>query len=80
MVYFGQNVRWNHPGEIDMSADTAATAEWLDARYAAKLLGVPGARNVKRLVDEGLIKTRDLPGVRAKYLRADVERLAGAGK
>ena len=54
----------------------ALNSEWVDARKAAKILGVPGARNVHRLVRSGLIKTRDFPGVRAKFSRADVESLA----
>lgn len=62
-----------------MTAATAPDPEWVDARKAAKILGVPGARNVHRLVKRGLIKTRDLPGVRARFLLADVVRLAADG-
>lgn len=57
----------------------AHDSEWIDARSAAKILRVPGARNVHRLASMGKIKTRDLPGVRARFSRADVEHLASQG-
>jgi hypothetical protein len=49
---------------------------WIDATAAAKILEIPDRHNVPRIVAEGLITTRSLPHVRARYLRADVERLA----
>jgi hypothetical protein len=58
-----------------MSAAAVSNSEWIDARTAAKILGVPGARNVQRLAERGMITTRDLPGVRAIYSRVDVEGL-----
>jgi hypothetical protein len=53
-----------------------AKSEWVCGSEAARILGVAGRRNVAKLVQNGLIRDRDLPGVQAKYLRADVEALA----
>jgi len=57
-----------------------ATAErespWVDGAEACRLLDLPHVRNVDRLVREGLVRVRGLPGVRARFSRADVERLA----
>lgn len=52
-----------------------AEPEWIDASKAARLLSTNRAR-VVALAAEGLIATRSLPGVRARFLRADCERLA----
>ena len=51
-------------------------SEWVDASQAARLLGVPSARHVKRLAKLGMLSARHLPGVRRTYSRNDVERLA----
>jgi hypothetical protein len=79
MVLSERIVCFAHFGDFVMSAVNAPDSDWIDARTAAKILGVPGARNVLRLVRSRLIQTRNLPGVRAKYRRADVERLAAEG-
>lgn len=52
------------------------TPGWLGRSEAAAALGVSDPRAVDRLAGKGLIGVRDLPGVRARYSRADVERLA----
>ena len=49
---------------------------WIDGAEAARILFVPGRRNVQILAERGLIRVRDLPGTRARYSRGDVERLA----
>ena len=51
-------------------------AEWLDGVEAARVLDVPGPRNIRSLAARGFIGVRVIPGVRAKYRREDVERLA----
>ncbi len=50
--------------------------EWIDATMAAGLIGDVDARAVKRLAAAGRISVRELPGVRARFLRSDIERLA----
>jgi hypothetical protein len=52
---------------------TGDQGEWLERREAARRLAVPEGR-VKALAGRGLIRTRDLAGVRARYLAADVAR------
>jgi hypothetical protein len=83
IVPFERFVHLAHIGDFVMASASGAVAdlepEWVDARTAAKILRVPDARNVQRLVRAGRIKTRDLPGVRAIYSRADVEDLARDG-
>lgn len=79
MVTFERFAHSVHFGDSVMSAAIAPDPEWVDARKAAKILGVPGARNVNLLASRGLITTRDLPGVRARFLLADVERLVADG-
>lgn len=59
-----------------MSDAISPDPEWVDARKAAKMLGLPSVRNVRRLAERGLIKVRDRPGAGAEYVLADVERLA----
>lgn len=61
---------------VDAVATVQSGSAWLEGREAARLLDVPGPRNVAKLAARGLITKRDLPGVRARYSRADVERLA----
>jgi hypothetical protein len=79
MVAFERFAHSAHSGDFIMSAVSAPVPEWIDARRAAAILGVPDSRNVRRLVRDRWITVRDLPGVRARYLRADVERLAAEG-
>jgi len=52
-------------------------AEWLDAGAAAELLGVE-RRHIRRLARDGLLSVRRLPGVRPRYRRDEIERLAAA--
>ena len=49
---------------------------WIDAAEAARILDVPDIRSVERLARERLIGYRTLPGVKARFCRADVEALA----
>lgn len=46
--------------------------EWLDATAAARLAGTT-RQNIAKLAREGWITTREIPGVRNRYLRASVE-------
>lgn len=55
----------------------ATASEWIGGGAAARLLGCQ-PRTLTRLVEQGLIGRRALPGCRCRYLRADVERLARA--
>jgi hypothetical protein len=57
---------------------SASRSEWLDACEAARVLDVPGPRNIRSLAARGLIGIRSLPGVRSIYRRVDVERLAAS--
>ncbi len=52
---------------------------WVDGAKAARILQVPGRRNIVALAERGEIRTRDLPGVRARFCLPDVERLARVG-
>lgn len=81
MVSYERFANIAHFGDTAMTAAKANPPDplWVDARTAATMLGVPDGRNVLRLVQAGMITTRDLPGVRARYSRADVERLAAEG-
>ncbi len=55
---------------------TATLGEWVNARDGARIIGDVDSRFVKRLGEKGLITTRDLDGVRARFRRSDLERLA----
>jgi hypothetical protein len=55
--------------------ETAAKPEWIGPKQVAEILGLQ-AKNIPRLAAKGVITTRPLPGVRAIYLKSDVERLA----
>ena len=50
-------------------------SEWVTAAEAARLIGLPDSRAVRRLVSRGLIGERRLP-VRARFKRGDVLRVA----
>lgn len=52
------------------------TSDWIGPAQAARILGVPGVRTVKRLERLGVLPARKLPGVRGIYRLDDVERLA----
>lgn len=49
---------------------------WVDGPTAVAIVDVPDVRNVERLVAEGLVGVRRLPGVRARYRRDDLLALA----
>jgi hypothetical protein len=51
-------------------------SEWLTPGETRELLALPHTNNVARLVAKGMLSPRRLPGTRAKFRRADVERLA----
>jgi hypothetical protein len=62
--------------DVVSRADVARSpATWLNARQAAKLLECE-PRQVPKLAALGLIGVRELPGVKARFRRADVEALA----
>lgn len=54
----------------------ASEPTWVDGPTAVAILDVPDVRNVDRLVGEGLVGVRRLPGVRARYRRDDLIGLA----
>jgi hypothetical protein len=53
-----------------------ASATWVDGVTAMRILDVPSVKAVDRLVAEGLISVRKLPGIRQRYRRDDCEALA----
>jgi hypothetical protein len=57
-------------------ASAPAPDQWVDATAAAKLLPGVNRQAVARLAAKGLIRVRALPGIRARFCRADVERIA----
>jgi hypothetical protein len=48
---------------------------WVTAAAAGRILQGVDVRAIAKLAGAGLIGVRDLPGVRARYSRSDVERL-----
>jgi hypothetical protein len=49
----------------------------VDASEAARILGVP-RHSILKLVALGMLSASTLPGVRARYLREEVEALAAS--
>jgi excisionase family DNA binding protein len=53
---------------------TTVESDWISLSRARELTGV-GPMTLKRLIDEGLISVRKLPGGRPRLRRSDVETL-----
>lgn len=60
---------------MSVATAAAAPAEWIDCRAAARILNVT-PDNVRNLRKQGVLSSRELPGVRQKYRKDEVERLA----
>jgi hypothetical protein len=58
-----------------MSTIQQTEHRWMNRQRVAEALDVP-AGSVPALAAKGLIRTRDLPGIRAIYSAEDVARLA----
>lgn len=62
------------------TATEGRTDQWVDATTAAGIVGSgTQRRHVYQWAGQGVVRVRRIPGLRPKYNRADLERLARDG-
>lgn len=54
---------------------TCRRNDWIDATEACRVIDLPHPRNLDRLVAEGLLVKRTMPGTRLLYSRASAQTL-----
>jgi predicted site-specific integrase-resolvase len=58
------------------SRSDTGEGKWIDGRQASDILGGVTTEHINTFVKLGLLSVRDLPGVRKRFNRAEVEELA----